>query len=96
MGLSCRLFTGKHPDVVFEQKDNTITIVEVEPDATVHEGFAQLWGDYLIAMRVERHLRKIFAPVRAVLVTQSAASQLEVEAGSALLAESGVQVRNMP
>jgi len=94
--LWLRLFTGKHPDVVFEQTDGTMTIVEVEPDATALEGFAQLWGDYLIAMRIERHLRRVNSRLRGVLVTQSAAAALLSEVGAELLSESGLKVLDLP
>ncbi len=62
--LWTRLWSGKHPDVVFQHASGALTVVEVEPDATGPEGFAQVWGDYVISLRVDRH-----PPAPAVRIT---------------------------
>jgi hypothetical protein len=53
-GLWTRLRTLKHPDVVFEHRSGALTVVEVEPELTFLEGVAQLIGDYLVSVNVDR------------------------------------------
>jgi hypothetical protein len=86
-----RLWSGKHPDVVFEHASGRLTVVEVEPDATAAEGFAQVWGDYVVSLRVDRHTVAPGIHVAGVLAVQRSAAALR-DRFHALVEESGVSI----
>lgn len=88
------LWCGKHPDVVFEQASGKLTVVEVEPDDTAAEGFAQLWGDYCTALRVDRRRAGVSAPIRGVLVTEAAADILRRTLGD-MVEQSGIRLLDL-
>jgi hypothetical protein len=87
-----RLWCGKHPDVTLQHVSGRITVVEVEPDDTAAEGFAQVWGDYVTTLRVDRRLAGAHRPqIDGVLVVQESAQRLHDSLGE-LIQLSGVRI----
>jgi hypothetical protein len=87
-----RLWCGKHPDVTLQHVSGRITVVEVEPDDTAAEGFAQLWGDYMTTLRVDRRLAGVHQPqIDGVLVVHQSAERLHDILGE-LIQLSGVRI----
>jgi hypothetical protein len=87
-----RLWCGKHPDVTLQHASGRVTVIEVEPDDTAAEGFAQLWGDYVTTLRVDRRLAGGHQPqIDGVLVVQQSAQRLHDSLGE-LVHISGVRI----
>jgi hypothetical protein len=74
-----RLLTRRHPDVVFEHHDGSLTIVEVEPYPTILDGIGQIIGDYVLHFLVDRRASQLSVDIRGLLVTDIAGSRLALQ-----------------
>lgn len=77
--LWLQLWTQKHPDVVFEHQSGKLTVVEVEPRNTLVAGIAQLIGDYLVNLNVDRRAVGCDPYIEGVLVLDEGLTPQETE-----------------
>lgn len=77
--LWLQLWTQKHPDAVFEHRSGKLTVVEVEPRNTLLAGVAQLVGDYVANVAVDRRGAGLDIVVEGVLVLDETLNPDEID-----------------
>ncbi len=73
------LRTQYRPDVIFEHASGSLSIIEVEPLATLAEGIAQLAGDYLKRVEVDNIAASRHVETRGFLVTESIPADMHLK-----------------